>query len=171
MQSVATCLTNRPILASRYGLSPEPGRFDLGPLGTALALPSVDRRRRLSLSLVVGYDVISDQDSIRSYRVQATSYHYRLIDAQEREVLAYHWHPVGLSPITYPHVHLSGRLSPLDAGPGAEPVALGGMHLPTGPVTLADVVRLLITEFGIAPRRADWDAVLAAHQDPFALDR
>jgi hypothetical protein len=120
--------------------------------------------------VVIGYDVLSDQDSTRSYWVQATSYRYQLLDGEEREILAYHWHPVGLSSITYPHVHLSGRLAPLDTGRGAEPVALGGMHLPTGLVTLADIVRLLITEFGVEPRRDDWATVLAAHQDPFASE-
>ena len=61
-----------------------------------------------------------------------------------------------------PHLHLSGRLPPLDPGPATEPAALGEIRLPTGFVTLADVVWLLITEFGIAPRRADWEAILAA---------
>jgi hypothetical protein len=36
------------------------------------------------------------------------------------------------------------------------------MHLPTGPVSLADVVRLLIMEFDVAPRRPDWQAILRA---------
>lgn len=85
--------------------------------------------------------------------------------------MAYHWHLVGLSSITFPHFHLSPRLTPLDLGPRDGQVALGGMHLPTGQVTFADFVRLLITEFGIQPRRTDWDAILAAHQDPFAPDR
>lgn len=102
------------------------------------------------------------------YQVRPTRYRFVVLDGQEREIVAYHWHPSGVSTVAYPHLHLSGRLSPLDAGRGAEPVALGQMHLPTGPVTLADVVRLLITEFGVEPRRDDWDAVLAAHQDPFA---
>ena len=85
-----------------------------------------------------------------------------MLDAEEREVLAYHWHPVGVSPVTFPHLHLSGRLPALDAGPRQEPLRLGGMHLPTGGmVTLADVVRLLIAECGVAPRRADWERVLA----------
>jgi hypothetical protein len=34
------------------------------------------------------------------------------------------------------------------------------MHLPTGFITLADIVRLLIDEFGVEPLRADWRDVL-----------
>lgn len=67
--------------------------------------------------------------------------------------------------MTYPHLHLSGRLPPLELGSRAGSVRLGGMHLPTGgeigQVTLGDVVRLLITEFGVAPRRAGWRRVVA----------
>ena len=37
------------------------------------------------------------------------------------------------------------------------------MHLPTGAARFADVVRLLIAEFGIAPQCADWEAVLAGN--------
>lgn len=94
------------------------------------------------------------------YSVQITTYHYYLLDSQGREIVAYHWHPGGVSPVTVPHMHLSSRIGRLDVGPGFDPAALGEMHLPTGFVTLADLVRLLITEFGIAPRRADWETIL-----------
>lgn len=97
--------------------------------------------------------------------VRTTEYRYRILDPNGLEILAYHWHPAGVSPVTYPHVHLSGRLPPLALGPRGGAVRLGGMHLPTGgevgAVTLADVVRLLITEFGVGPRRADWERIVA----------
>lgn len=97
--------------------------------------------------------------------VRTSEYRYQILDAEGQEILAYHWHPVGVSPVTYPHLHLSGRLAPLDLGPGREPIRLGGMHLPTGGrvgmVTLADVVRVLIDEFGVQSRRADWRRILA----------
>ena len=104
------------------------------------------------------------------YAAREVAYQYQLLGADGREVLAYHWHPTGVSPVTWPHLHLSGRLAPLDAGRGQAPIALGGMHLTTGLVTLADVVRLLITEFDVRPRRGDWATVLEANQDPFGAD-
>jgi hypothetical protein len=49
---------------------------------------------------------------------------------------------------------------PHDLGRGAVPVALAEVHVPTGSVWLADLVRLLIAEFEIAPRRLDRETVL-----------
>ncbi len=83
-----------------------------------------------------------------------------MLDREDREILAFHWHPIGLSDVTDPHIHLSSKLNPIDMGRDQDPLPLAGMHIPTGFVTLEDVVRLLITEFGITPRRDDWDALL-----------
>lgn len=88
------------------------------------------------------------------------SYEYRILDRDDREVLAFHWHPAGLSNVTDPHLHLSSRLNPIEMGRDQEPLPLADMHIPTGFVTLEDVVRLLISEFGIRPRHAKFDAVL-----------
>jgi hypothetical protein len=40
-------------------------------------------------------------------------------------------------------------------------------HLSTGPVALEDILRLVITEFGVTPRRADWDTVLQRTRHTF----
>ncbi len=37
-------------------------------------------------------------------------------------------------------------------------------HLPTGYVSLADIIRLLIRDFGATPRRRDWESVLSGLQ-------
>jgi len=120
------------------------------------------------LSITIEYEVVSVSDESTVYRVVPVYYAYELLDREERELVAYHWHPAGISPVTDPHLHLSGRLAPLDLGPGDAPIPFGEMHLPTGPVTLADVVRLAITEFAVTPRRSDWETVLRQHRDPFA---
>jgi hypothetical protein len=41
-----------------------------------------------------------------------------------------------------------------------EEIDLDDRHIATGPVTLAAIVRMLIEEFGVAPRRGDWREVL-----------
>lgn len=43
--------------------------------------------------------------------------------------------------------------------PGA--TAVEKLHFPTGPVSLAAIVRFLIEEVGVEPNRADWDRVLS----------
>jgi hypothetical protein len=35
------------------------------------------------------------------------------------------------------------------------------IHVPTGEVSLVDVVRLAITELGVEPRREDWESILS----------
>ncbi len=39
-------------------------------------------------------------------------------------------------------------------------IAISDLHLPTGVVSLASIVRFLIEEIGVEPNRDDWDEVL-----------
>jgi hypothetical protein len=82
------------------------------------------------------------------------TYEYRLSDGDDREILAYHWHPDGASQVRTPHLHL---------GPAAEVGrrALTTAHLPTGRVGLGAMVRLAIEDFAVAPIRRDWNSVLS----------
>ncbi len=90
-------------------------------------------------------------------------YAYRLCEHGGREILVYHWHPEGVSPITHPHMHLSTRIRPIPLEPVGSTYSLAAHHIPTGQITLADVVRYLIVEAGVEPRRGDWAEVLAAN--------
>jgi hypothetical protein len=78
---------------------------------------------------------------------------YTVLDVNRTEVLAYHWHPEGVSPVTTPHLHLG-------AASGVTWPRLQGAHMPTGPVALTAFVRCLIEELGVEPRRPDWQAAL-----------
>ena len=84
---------------------------------------------------------------------ETAAYEYRLSDQDDREILAYHWHPEGQSHVERPHLHL---------GPAAEVgrTALLMAHLPTGPVGLHEVLRLAIESFEVAPIRSDWEPIL-----------
>jgi hypothetical protein len=83
-------------------------------------------------------------------------FHLRLIGYQytlERqdtaaELYAFHWHPEARS---FPHAHV-------EAGTGIAS-ALVGRHLPTGIVTVEDVLRFAIEELAVEPLRDDWPAV------------
>ena len=88
-------------------------------------------------------------------------YQYRLLDRDERELLVYHWQPGdAYRGPDDPHLHVSASLSAQISAIDRQSIDLDKLHLTTGRVSLASVVRMLITEFGIAPRRHDWAEVL-----------
>ncbi len=145
-------------MASGYRPAAEPHTFFFARRGEPVPLRTRLGPRGVLLEMAHYCEIVPRQRD--SHEVRTPSYWYRLLDRQEHELLAYHWHPEGVSPITFPHLHLSSQVRPIAIGPGADPVALAEMHLPTGQVTLADIVRLLITEFAVQPRRDDWETVL-----------
>ena len=83
---------------------------------------------------------------------RATRYVVQVMDADERELLTYHWHPFGPSWAGFPHLYLGDPIAAAD---------FAKAHLPTGFIPLAAIVRLLIVDLGVAPIRPDWQAVLA----------
>jgi hypothetical protein len=105
----------------------------------------------LSLSFTHGYVVAEAADQRQRWAVHSGSYGYELLLPNGRQLLAYHWHPDGRSPVTWPHLHLRSHTLPLD---------VTHAHLPTGRITFEAVLRLAITELAVPPRRADWGAVL-----------
>ncbi|MBA3450076.1 MAG: hypothetical protein H0T18_02555 [Chloroflexia bacterium] len=92
-------------------------------------------------------------------------YEYRLLDRDERELLVYHWQPGDeYQGPNYPHLHVSATLSAQISAIDRRSIDLDKLHLATGHVSLAAVVRMLITEFQIAPRRPDWREMLDRHE-------
>lgn len=88
-------------------------------------------------------------------------YQYRLLDRDGRELLVYHWQPgANFRGPDHPHLHISASLSAQINALERRSIDLDMLHLATGRVSLASVVRMLITEFGIAPRRHDWTEML-----------
>jgi hypothetical protein len=117
---------------------------------------------RLLFSVNLQIELTAASDGTPASRIAA--YRYHILDRDEREILAYHWHPEGASSVRFPHLHLSSAIGPMPLPHGGV-VALDQMHLPTGIVPLGDVVRLLLVEFGVTPRRKDWEAVLDRLED------
>ncbi len=69
-----------------------------------------------------------------------------------------------MSHVIYPHLHLTRRIKPISLGDDLEPLAVAKIHIPTGMISIEDLVRLLITELDVEPRRPDWNALLAESQ-------
>jgi hypothetical protein len=157
LQRAVSCLTPSVLTEQTYGVASE--------LSLNTRLSSSSSQGRLTLSLWHYYALVSDasRDPRARWQVQTTGYSYRLEDTDEREILAYHWHPAGQSHVRTPHLHLG-------AGAGALRRELQKAHLATGLVTPVAVLRLLIESFEVRARRADWADVLeradAAHSEP-----
>jgi hypothetical protein len=98
------------------------------------------------------------------YQVAESGYMYSVLDRSDRELFAYHWHPDGLSPTVEPHLHMSGvasfLLPPSQESQKSTELPLNKAHFPTGPVTLQQVIRLLIEDLGVEPRTPNWRQVL-----------
>ena len=101
------------------------------------------------------YRIVRSEVPPALWTVAEEGYRYRILDADHREILAYHWHPTGLSSYAAQHLHI---------GHGAmiRREELHRAHLPTGHVSVTDILRLLIRDFSASPRRRDWRAVLAS---------
>src|SRR5215207_57963 len=99
-----------------------------------------------------------------AFLATVTAYYYRVLDVDEHQIIAYHWHPGGGSRVTTPHLHVSNRIAPLDVGRGQQPLPLSDLHIATGYVHLRELVRCLIEEFDVQPLREHWRDVLAADE-------
>jgi hypothetical protein len=89
-------------------------------------------------------------------------YAYTLVDADERALFAYHWHP-DLA-IEHPHLHVPVAVH-------AAAPRLAKVHLPTARIALEDVLVLLLAEFRVRGRDTNWRAVLARTKTSFLTGR
>lgn len=107
----------------------------------------------LSVNHFVSVGSIANGDQVI---VRTAGYAYALHDCERRELLAYHWHPSGSSPVVWPHLHLGGRLLRPELA-----LPFGGTHWPTERVTLTAVLLAVIADLGVEPLRDDWRERLA----------
>jgi len=107
----------------------------------------------LRMLAVLRYCIVPEAGVPGSWLVRLAAYDFELLDDDDREIIAYQWHPQGRGPVTWPHLHIGPA-----AGDLWRPVSRA--HFPTGPIIVSEVIRLAIREFGVPPRRADWEAVL-----------
>lgn len=114
-----------------------------------------DGKWRGSVQIRHRYMLVFRDDTVRreQWSARTSGYDYVLIDGQEQEILAFHWHPTGRSHVTTPHLHLG-------AGAGALQPQLTKAHIDTGFTTPVALLRLVIDHYGVPPRRTDWSRVL-----------
>jgi hypothetical protein len=158
LRPVVACVTAQPLLALRDRRAATTGQIVFSPESPRLR--ATHRQHTLLFSARLDYAIGSDDDSPRRFDVRTVSYTYRVLDREDNEIVAYHWHPDGVSSVRHPHLHLSNQIRPIDLGRNQTPLPLADYHLATGVVPLAHLVRMLIEEFGVEPLRDDWDEVL-----------
>jgi hypothetical protein len=154
LQRAISCVTDAVInVRGGYYVSERPHFLTIGD-GESVKL---DSNSDLRLSISQRYRIIRAEGRRASWEISTVGYEYSLMSSSDQEIIAYHWHPEGQSEATYPHLHL---------GPAARVGRdeLIRAHLPTGRIALEAVLRLLITDFGVRPRRRDWADILEESQ-------
>lgn len=150
LQRALSCVTNAVLQCK---LPAKPSLHSAATLFPQIRLKAATETFYLTVAL---HFLVIDEASARGrYRVKTTAYYYSLLDAGEKEIIAYHWHPH--SDVAFPHLHIC-------SGARVGRVDLRNAHIPTGRVALEDFLRMAITEFGVTPRRDDWLDVLAQAQ-------
>jgi hypothetical protein len=116
----------------------------------------LDRRNGQALNLEIRHRFVvrRPEGSHGLWTASTTEYIYRVSDERDDVLAAWHWHPMEQTSgddAPWPHLHAYGAHDTL---------TLHKLHLPTGRVGLEAVVRFLVSDLGVVPRRADWRAIL-----------
>jgi hypothetical protein len=117
--------------------------------------------RKLSLRFDHQYTITEALGELGRWKVSTAEYIYELLDEDARRVIAYHWHPVGRSAATWPHVHL----------PKGTPFDLAQAHAPTGRISIEAVLRFAIQDLGVEPLRRNWREAMAKSEQLFLRQR
>ena len=158
LQLALSCVSQE-VLTVRGGYYPSATPHAL-TLGNSPAILGHDRR--LALKVVQHYRIIEHEGARGPWKVRTVAYNYTVEEAggAGREMFAYHWHPNERTAITFPHFHLY-------QGAGAMRDEVRKAHFPTGRLAFEDVLRLVITQFGVIPLRDDWETMLERTQAAF----
>jgi hypothetical protein len=151
VQAAIRCISGEIVRATGYR-SDDPSQALVLARGVTASL--VGGTMPLGLELRQFYRLVEDQVAPRRLRwhVELTGYHYAFfVRRSGQELLAFHWHP-HIVEKSFPHVHLESGLGLLRD--------FVGVHVPTGPLDLEDVIRFAIEELGVRPRVRSWAAVL-----------
>ncbi len=111
----------------------------------------------LFLTAAMLYSVTKSEGERGPWKVSTAAYRYGIHDSQQVEILSYHWHPQTTR--QDPHLHLGSGSKVMNF--------LRRTHLPTGRVSLEEVLRFLIEELKVKPLRQDWNEMLKSTQSQY----
>ena len=153
LKEAISCITNSVIVQTAARGSYElDAKYALYVGNQTTPMFSVSGSSDLLVETSMNFRIIRDnRPNMGPFRVTITAYNYMIMDAEETEILAYHWHSE--AGLTYPHLHVT---------------KLGKKyHLPTGRVSLEQVIRLLLNDFQVQPRKQHWSKILNRTQTIF----
>lgn len=165
LRAAASCLTCVPLFAAPSAVEPfTPRVVTFGRLGEPVTLrdAATEEPGGLLFDARLEYRLAPNPVGVsRQWRIVSTAYEYRLLDRKQIELLAFHWQPdVASRGPDHPHLHVSAGLSAWVSATERRRIDLDKLHIPTGLLSLADIVRMLIDEFAVAPLHDDWRARL-----------
>jgi hypothetical protein len=106
-----------------------------------------------TMAMAIAYRAIEIQGNRGPWKISTAKYRYELF-ADNKSIVAYDWHPGRERDA--PHLHVDCGIK--------SPYFHHKVHLPTGRVSLEEVLRMAIEDLDVKPRRSDWDAVLRRTQ-------
>jgi hypothetical protein len=93
----------------------------------------------------------------KPFRLKTLSYRYHIRPDGKTDP-AFRWEYTREAPGDHCRHHIQG---PLDAHFGRASLSLNDIHLPTGYVTIEEIVRFLIVDLGVKPLTERWREVIA----------
>ena len=114
----------------------------------------------VALGGTILYRVVEAPGDHGPWKVSTAGYLYALEDLHRREYIGYHWHPESRSDETTPHLHVGPAIC-------QEKHLLDKQHVPTGRISLEEVLRFAITALDVKPLRPDWADILGHNQRAF----
>lgn len=155
LQRALSCVTRANIVYR----PPRPGHVQvLGVSEEPIRLQATAGRRAPALYVEQQYEVVEAPGERGPWKISTRAYRYRIDSAARAELVLWHWHPTDREERSHreprPHLH-------------AQVGELRGLHLLTGRVGLESVIRVLLNELGVRPRRDDWQDVLDATEAVF----
>jgi len=131
--------------------------------GIGTALPLTTRYGPLYLTML---QVLETEPELARFRLKTKEYSYRVLDQDDPRANAIlRWEYVSdAAPDGFCRHHLQIRTG---IGVGAGVHDLNRSHTPTGWVTIEELLRSLIVDFGVLPKTRNWPEVLAASEKAF----
>jgi hypothetical protein len=160
---VVGCVTREPLVFSQSPYAVGNTHSISFAQEAVASLRRADGSGRLKLGFRLQYRIIEEAEveSKNRWRARTVAYEYRILDATDQELLAFHWQPgpAFFGP-DFPHLHIAARLSAKFLASETQIIEMSRFHVPTGMIAIGFVVRLLVTEFQVVPTVERWEEIL-----------